>query len=97
MASIMKEEMRVALQLRQQGWVHDICELSATDCRKRADWCRSTFGQMHSIWDPYTYTNEGKWYGTELDFQAGVVSVNRQFVFMFRDDKLYTMFKMMFP
>jgi len=89
--------MRIALQLRQQGWVHDICELSVTDCRERAEWCQSTFGQMHSIWDPRNFTNEGKWYGAELDFQAGGVSVNRQFVFMFRDDKLYTMYRMMFP
>ena len=98
MASVMKEEMRTALQLRKQGWVHNICELSVTDCRQRADWCRTTFGQMYNTPDPMTWDYEsGKWYGAELDFQAGGVNVNRQFVFMFRDDKLYTMYRMMFP
>ena len=94
----MKEEMRVALKLRQQGWVHDICELSVTDCKERADWCRDTFGQMYGQLDTMTWDYEsGKWYGAELEFQAGGVGVNRQFVFMFRDDKIYTMYRMMFP
>jgi len=90
--------MRVAMQLRKQGWVHNICELSVTDCRQRADWCRTTFGQMYNTPDPMTWDYEsGKWYGAELDFQAGGVNVNRQFVFMFRDEKLQTMYKMMWP
>lgn len=92
-----REGMRVAMQLRQKGWVHDMTELSVTECRERAEWCRATFGQMESIWNPMTYSNEGKWYGAELPFQSGGVTPNRQFVFMFRDDKLYTMYKMMFP
>jgi len=98
MATVMKEEMRTALKLRQQGWVHEICEVSVKDCQERANWCRSTFGQMYGQLDSMTWDYEsGKWYGAELDFQAGGVSVNRQFVFMFRDDKLYTMYRMMFP
>jgi hypothetical protein len=47
------------------------------------------------MYNPITWA--GKWYGAELPFQTGAVSVNRQVVFMFRDDKLYTMFKVMFP
>ena len=90
--------MRMALKLRQQGWVHDICELSVTDCKERADWCRDTFGQMYGQLDSMTWDYEsGKWYGAELEFQAGGVGVNRQFVFMFRDEKLHTMYRMMWP
>jgi len=39
----------------------------------------------------------GKWYGAQLPFQTGGVNVNRQFVFMFRDEKLYTIYRMMWP
>ena len=54
--------------------------------------CHETFGRMY---DDMTWS--GKWYGAQLPFQSGGVEVNRQIVFMFRDDKLYTMFKVMFP
>jgi hypothetical protein len=97
MASVMKEEMRIAMQLKREGWVHEICDIPLQDCRERADWCRATFGGMYGFWNHLTYSGEGKWYGSELDFQTGGVQSNRQFVFMFRDDKLYTMYKMMFP
>jgi hypothetical protein len=47
------------------------------------------------MYNPTTWA--GKWFGADLPFQSGGVTLERQFVFMFRDDKLYTMFKVMFP
>ena len=87
-----REEMRTAQQLKQDGWIHDMTELSITECRERANWCNETFGPRY---DNMTWA--GKWYGAQLPFQSGGVTPNRQFVFMFRDDKLYTMYRMMWP
>ena len=92
-----REEMFIAQQLKQDGWVHDLYDLQVRDCRERANWCRETFGPMHGHWNTMTYSDEGKWFGAELPFQSGGVTPKRQFVFMFRDEKLYTMFKIMFP
>jgi hypothetical protein len=85
-------EMQVAMGLKQDGWVHDMYHISVLDCKQRAEWCRDTFGPMYN-----DIIMAGKWYGAELPFQTGGVTPNRQYVFMFRDDKLYTMFKVMFP
>ena len=85
-------EMQVAMRLKQYGWIHDMTELSITECQERATWCHETFGRMYD-----DMTCSGKWYGAELPFQSGGVIPNRQFVFMFRDYKLYTMYKMMWP
>jgi len=87
-----REDMRIATGLKREGWIHDMTDLSTTECQARANWCRETFGPM---FDNITWT--GKWYGSELPFQAGGVIPKRQFVFMFRDEKLYTIYKMMWP
>jgi hypothetical protein len=47
------------------------------------------------MYDDITWA--GKWYGAELPFQTGGIDSKRQVVLMFRDDKLYTMYRMMFP
>jgi len=83
--------IRTAQMLKRDGWVHDMYDLSALECHKRAEWCMETFGPMYN-----DTIMAGKWYGAELPFQTGGVTPKRQFVFMFRDDKLYTMYKMMF-
>jgi hypothetical protein len=88
-----REDMRTAQQLKQDGWVHELCDLDMKACQERASWCHETFGRMYD--DNMTWS--GKWYSAQLPFQAGGVTPDRQFVFMFRDDKLYTMFKVMFP
>jgi len=87
-----REDIRLAIQLKEDGWIAEICDLDMKACQERATWCHETFGRMYDnmIWS-------GKWYGAQLPFQSGGVTPNRQFVFMFRDDKLYTMFKVMFP
>ena len=85
-------EMRTAQMLKRDGWIHDMTELSITECRERAEWCKETFGSVYN-----DLTMSGKWFGAELPFQSGGVTPKRQFVFMFRDDKVYTMYKMMFP
>jgi len=92
MAVTERQEMRTAQMLKRDGWVHDMYDLSVKECQERANWCRETFGGMYN-----DLTMSGKWYGAELPFQAGGVTPKRQFVFMFRDDKLYTMYRMMFP
>ena len=84
--------MRVAIQLKRDGWVHDMNDLSIKECKERAEWCMQTFGSMYN-----DVIMEGKWYGSELPFQTGGTLPKRQFVFMFRDDKLYTMYRMMWP
>ena len=85
-------EMQTAQQLKQEGWIHDITDLSVTECQDRANWCREAFGSM---FDDITWT--GKWYGAQLPFQTGSIVPNRQFVFMFRDEKLYTIYRTMWP
>jgi len=85
-------EMRTAQQLKRDGWIHDMYDLSVLECRERANWCRDTFGSMYN-----DLTMSGKWFGAELPFQSGGVIPNRQFVFMFRDEKLYSIYKMMWP
>jgi len=87
-----RQDMRVAMQLKRDGWVHDMHDLSALECHKRAGWCTETFGPMYN-----DMIMAGKWYGAELPFQTGMPLPKKQYVFMFRDDKLYTMFKMMWP
>jgi hypothetical protein len=87
-----REEMRTALYLKKDGWIYETTNLSILDCKERANWCKETFGTMYN---PITWA--GKWFGADLPFQSGGVTLERQFVFMFRDDKLYTMFKVMFP
>jgi len=84
-------EMQVAMRLKRDGWVHDMTELSITECRERAEWCKETFGGVYN-----DLTMSGKWFGAELPFQTGGIP-KRQFVFMFRDDKLYTIYRIMFP
>jgi hypothetical protein len=86
-----REDIRLAIQLKKEGWIAEICNLDMKACQDRVNWCRETFGRMY---DNMTWA--GKWYGAQLPFQSGGVIPNRQFVFMFRDDKLYTMFKVMF-
>jgi len=87
-----RENMRVASRLKQDGWVHDMYDLSALECHKRAEWCMETFGPMYN-----DTIMAGKWYGAELPFQTGMPLPKKQYVFMFRDDKLYTMYRMMYP
>jgi hypothetical protein len=87
-----REDLRTAQILRKDGWVHELCDLDMKACQERATWCHETFGRMY---DDMTWS--GKWYGAQLPFQSGGVIPKRQFVFMFRDDKLYTMYKMMWP
>ena len=87
-----REDMRVVMQLKRNGWVHDMHDLSVQDCWERAEWCKETFGPIYN-----DMTWSGKWYGAELPFQTGGTVPKRQFVFMFRDDKLYTMYRMMWP
>jgi hypothetical protein len=89
-----REEMRIAHQLKNNGWIYEMYNgnRSNADLRAMADWCRDSFGPMYN-----DMTWAGKWFGAELPFQAGGITPQRQFVFMFRDDKLYTMFKVMFP
>jgi len=90
-----RQEMQLAMQLKQEGWIHDITDLSVLECQERANWCRDTFGPKYSQLYPNAWA--GKWFGAELPFQSGGVIPNRQFIFMFRDDKIYTMYRMMFP
>jgi len=85
-------EMQTAQQLKQEGWIHDITDLSVLECQERAKWCRDAFGPM---FDNISWA--GKWYGAILPFQTGSIVPNRQFVFMFRDEKLYTIYRMMWP
>jgi len=87
-----REDLRIAQILKKDGWVHELCDLDMKVCQERATWCHETFGRMY---DDMTWS--GKWYGAQLPFQSGGIIPNRQFVFMFRDDKLYTMYKMMWP
>ena len=88
-----REDMRVAMQLKKDGWVYHMFDKKHTaELREMAAWCSQSFGPMYN-----DMTWAGKWYGAQLPFQTGAVSINRQVVFMFRDDKLYTMFKVMFP
>ena len=87
-----REDMRVAIQLREQGWIAEMPDLSLGECLERAIWCNETFGPRY---DNMTWA--GKWFGAELPFQTGEVTPNRQFIFMFRDDKLHSIYKMMWP
>jgi hypothetical protein len=88
-----REDMRVAMQLKRDGWIPHIFENKRiSEIKEMADWCIGSFGPMYN-----DMTWAGKWYGAQLPFQTGGVNVDRQVVFMFRDDKLYTMFKVMFP
>jgi hypothetical protein len=92
-----QEDMRIAIRLKREGWIHDMTDLSITQCQERSNWCINSFGPMYQdLYSPSYFTGEGKWFGAELPFQTGGVP-KRQFVFMFRDDKLYTMYRMMFP
>lgn len=98
MAVIEREEMRMAHRLKNAGWVYELIEVGVKNCQERANWCQETFGPMYGILNPQTFDYyDSKWYGVELPFQSGGTTPNRHFVFMFRDDKLYTMYKMMFP
>jgi len=90
-----REDIRLAIQLKEEGWIAEICNLDMKACQDRVNWCRDSFGPMYSQLYPNAWA--GKWFGAELPFQAGGITPQRQFVFMFRDDKLYTMYKMMFP
>jgi hypothetical protein len=86
-------EIQVAMQLKKDGWAYYMFDKKLTsELREMVSWCNQSFGPMYN---PITWA--GKWYGAELPFQAGGVDINKQVVFMFRDDKLYTMFKVMFP
>ena len=88
-----RDDMRVAMQLKQDGWVYHVFDKKhAFELQEMAAWCNQSFGPMYN-----DMTWAGKWYGAQLPFQTGGVDINRQVVFMFRDDKLYTMFKVMFP
>lgn len=88
-----REDIRVAMQLKRDGWIYHMFDSKPpSELREMAAWCSQSFGPMYN-----DMTWSGKWYGAQLPFQSGGVSVNRQIVFMFRDDKLYTMFKVMFP
>ena len=91
-----REAMRIAIQLKEEGWIAEICGNKANkDLRDIAEWCGQSFGPMYSQLYPNAWA--GKWFGAELPFQTGGVDSNRQVVFMFRDEKIHTMFKMMWP
>ena len=97
MAITEREDMKTAWELKKEGWVHILLEdKSLTEVKEMALWCHTTFGMMHTIMDPKTFSNEGKWFGAELPFQTGGVGVNKQFVLLFRDEKIRSMFNMMF-
>ena len=87
-----REDMRVAMQLKRDGWVYHMFDKKRPfELREMADWCMQSFGPMYN-----DMTWAGKWYGAQLPFQTGGIDSKKQVVFMFRDDKLYTMFKVMF-
>jgi hypothetical protein len=90
-----REEMRVAMQLKHDGWVaHIFDDKRISELKEMSDWCRQSFGPMYSQLYPNAWA--GKWYGAQLPFQSGSIDTKRHVVFMFRDDKLYSMFKIMF-
>ena len=92
-----REDMKIAMKLKQRGWLHDILDINTAECQERAEWCKTSLGPMYQdLYSPLYFEGEGKWYGAVLPFQTGAVTPNRQFVFMFRDEKLYNMYKMMF-
>ena len=88
-----REEMRIASQLRHDGWIHEMYDgnRSDADLRAMADWCRDSFGPMYN-----DMTWAGKWFGAKLPFQD-MGGSSHHVVFMFRDDKIHTLFKVMFP
>lgn len=88
-----REDIRTAIQLKEEGWIAEIVSYNNTNIRNRADWCREAFGPMYSQLHPNAWS--GKWYGAELPSQTDN-KVRSQVLFMFRDEKLYTMYKMMF-
>ena len=88
-----REDMRVAMQLKRDGWVYHMFDKKRPfELREMTAWCSQSFGPMYN-----DMTWAGKWYGAQLPFQTGGIDSKKQVVFMFRDDKLYTMFKVMFP
>jgi hypothetical protein len=86
-----REDIRLAIQLKEEGWIAEICNLDMKACQERATWCHETFGRMY---DNMTWA--GKWFGATLPFQD-MGGSSHHVVFMFRDDKIHTLFKVMFP
>ena len=52
-----REDIRLAIQLKEEGWIAEICNLDMKACQERATWCHETFGRMY---DNMTWA--GKWY-----------------------------------
>jgi len=90
-----REDMRIAIQLKEEGWIAELIGNTAVDLQDKVNWCRESFGPMYSQLYPNAWA--GKWFGAELPFQTGGIDSKRQVVLMFRDDKLYSMYRMMFP
>jgi len=88
-------DMKTAMKLKHDGWIHEMYngDKSATELRTMANWCFESFGPMY---DSVELGEFGKWFGATLPFQdMGGATYN--VVFMFRDEKIHTMFKLMFP
>jgi hypothetical protein len=91
-----REEMRIASQLKHDGWIHEMYDgnRSTTELREMADWCKQSFGPMYSQLYPNAWA--GKWFGATLPFQD-MGGSSHHVVFMFRDEKIHSLFKVMFP
>jgi len=88
-----RKEMRIAHKLKHDGWIHEMYDgsKSTTELRKMAAWCNQSFGPMY---DDMTWA--GKWFGATLPFQD-MGGASHHVVFMFRDAKIHSLFKVMWP
>lgn len=78
--------MDTAIQLKEQGWVAQLTPwASVSHLRAKSNWCRETYGPMYV---PNEVGKLGRWFVASLESR-------RQVVFLFRDEKLYSMFKIM--
>jgi len=87
-----REDMRIAIQLKEEGWIAELIANTTLDLQDKVNWCRQSFGPMYN-----DMTWAGKWFGAELPFQTGGIDSKRQVVLMFRDEKIHTMYRMMWP
>jgi len=83
MAGLSNFDMRIASELKSQGWRHIMYDLNSPTVREMIKWCRASFGQMYGDIDPETWSTDGKWFHAELDFSSGTVDRNKKIVLMF--------------